>query len=48
MLKILEGAYKLGKRININWFCDEDDEVMLEAGEDYHSLLKMPFQIIEE
>ena len=48
MLKILEGAYKNGKTLNINWFCEEDDEVMLEAGEDYHSLLKMPFHIIEE
>jgi len=48
MLKILEGAYKNGKNLNINWFCEEDDEVMLEAGEDYHSLLKMPFHIIEE
>ena len=48
MLKILEEAYKNGKNININWFCDEDDEVMYEAGEDYNSLLKMPFNIIEE
>lgn len=48
MLKILEGAYKNGKNINIKWICEEDDEVMLEAGEDYHSLLKMPFHIIEE
>jgi len=48
MLKILEGAYKSGKKLNINWFCEEDDEVMLEAGEDYHSLLKMPFHIINE
>ena len=48
MLKILEGSYKTGKKININWICEEDDEGMLEAGEDYHSLLKMPFHIIEE
>lgn len=31
----------------INWFYEEDDEDMLEAGEDYQSILKIPFKMIE-
>lgn len=48
MLKILEGGFKKGNKIVINWYCEEDDEVMMEAGEDFKSLLKMPFYVIEE
>ncbi|MBR4264732.1 MAG: DUF1987 domain-containing protein [Bacteroidales bacterium] len=31
----------------INWYYEEDDEDMLEAGEDYQSILKIPFQMKE-
>lgn len=31
----------------INWYFEEDDEDMLEAGEDYQSILKIPFKMIE-
>ena len=31
----------------INWYYEEDDEDMLEAGEDYQSILKIPFKMIE-
>ncbi len=38
---------KEGKSVIINWFYEEDDEDMLEAGEDYQSILKIPFKMIE-
>ena len=31
----------------INWFYEEDDEDMLEAGEDYQSILKIQFKMQE-
>lgn len=31
----------------INWYYEQDDEDMLEAGEDYQSILKIPFKMIE-
>lgn len=31
----------------INWHYEQDDEDMLEAGEDYQSILKVPFRMIE-
>ena len=31
----------------INWYYEEDDEDMYEAGEDYQSILKIPFSMIE-
>ena len=31
----------------INWYYEEDDEDMLEAGEDYQSILKIPFNMVE-
>ncbi len=36
-----------GKEVVINWYYEEDDEDMLEAGEDYQSILKIPFKMIE-
>ncbi len=38
---------KPGKEVVINWYYEEDDEDMLEAGEDYQSILKIPFKMIE-
>ncbi len=38
---------KPDKEVVINWYYEEDDEDMLEAGEDYQSILKIPFKMIE-
>lgn len=38
---------KATKNVVINWYYEEDDEDMLEAGEDYQSILKLPFKMIE-
>ena len=35
LFKKLESIHKTGKDVVINWFYEEDDEDMLEAGEDY-------------
>ncbi len=49
VFKKLENIYKQNgyKGIVINWYYEEDDEDMLEAGEDYQSILKVPFEMIE-
>lgn len=36
-----------GAEVVINWYYEEDDEDMLEAGEDYQSILKIPFKMVE-
>lgn len=47
VLKKLESIAKAGNDITINWYYEEDDEDMLEAGEDYQSIIKIPFKMIE-
>lgn len=48
VFKKLEAVHKRdGKDVIINWYYEEDDEDMLEAGEDYQSILKIPFKMIE-
>ncbi|MFZ6051240.1 DUF1987 domain-containing protein [Halocola ammonii] len=31
----------------VNWYYEEDDEDMLEAGEDYEAIINIPFKMIE-
>jgi hypothetical protein len=49
VFKKLEQVFKKNgdKGVVINWYYEEDDEDMLEAGEDYQSILKIPFKMIE-
>ncbi len=47
VFKKLEAIYKQNHKVEINWYYEEDDEDMLEAGEDYQSILKIPFKMIE-
>jgi hypothetical protein len=47
VFKKLESLAKAGNDIKVNWFYEEDDEDMLEAGEDYQSIIKLPFKMIE-
>ena len=49
VFKKLENVFKNNgdKGVTINWYYEEDDEDMLEAGEDYQSILKIPFKMIE-
>jgi hypothetical protein len=48
VFKKLESIHKSGdKEVIINWYYEEDDEDMLEAGEDYESIIRVPFKMIE-
>jgi hypothetical protein len=48
LFKKFEIIYKKGdKEIIVNWYYDEEDEDMLEAGEDYKSIIKIPFKMIK-
>jgi hypothetical protein len=46
LLKKLEPIHSKGVKITINWHYEEDDEDMLEAGEDYQAIIKVPFQMV--
>jgi hypothetical protein len=47
VFKRLESIHRSKHDVEINWFYEEDDEDMLEAGEDYDSIIKVPFKMIE-
>jgi len=47
VFKKLETIHKSNNEVTINWFYEEDDEDMLEAGEDYESIIRIPFKMIE-
>ena len=47
VFKKLEAIHKANHDVVINWFYEEDDEDMLEAGEDYESIIRVPFKMIE-
>ncbi|MDZ4823312.1 MAG: DUF1987 domain-containing protein [Flavobacteriales bacterium] len=34
-------------KVEIHWFYEQDDEDMLEAGEDYEAIINIPFRMIE-
>jgi hypothetical protein len=42
-----ELLHKKGNDVEINWYYEEDDEDMFEAGEDYQSIVHIPFKMIE-
>ena len=47
VFKKLESIQKGKQEVIINWYYEEDDEDMLEAGEDYESIIRVPFKMIE-
>jgi len=47
VFKKLEEIHKSNNQVVINWYYEEDDEDMLEAGEDYESIIRVPFKMIE-
>ena len=46
MLEFMKFMSK-GNKIEVNWYYEEDDEDMFEAGEDYQSIITIPFTMIE-
>jgi SiaC family regulatory phosphoprotein len=47
VFKKLEAIHKAKNEVVVNWYYEEDDEDMLEAGEDYESIIRVPFKMIE-
>ena len=47
VFKKLESINKGGQsQVVINWHYEEDDEDMLEAGEDYQAIINVPFKMV--
>ena len=47
IFKKFENMPKAADKIEINWYYEEGDYDLLESGEDYEALLKIPFNVIE-
>lgn len=47
VFKKLEAINSGSSEVTINWYYEEDDEDMLEAGEDYQAIINVPFKMIE-
>ena len=47
IFKKLESIHKGGSSVTINWHYEEDDEDMLEAGEDYQAIIGVPFKMVQ-
>ena len=47
VFKKLESIHKSGNQLVINWYYEQDDEDMLEAGEDYQAIINVPFKMIQ-
>lgn len=47
LFKKLEKINGSGTEVKVNWYYEEDDEDMMEAGEDYQAIIKLPFTMIE-
>ncbi len=45
ILRILEKINNGESEVVINWFYDEDDEEILETGQDYSQFVKIPFNL---
>jgi len=44
--KLCQTIIDKGFKLKVNWLIDSDDDNMLDAAEDYSSILKLPFNII--
>jgi hypothetical protein len=47
MFKKLAGIHDGTKTVQVNWYYLKDEDDMLEAGEDYQAIVKIPFTFIE-
>ncbi|MFK7899744.1 MAG: DUF1987 domain-containing protein [Cyclobacteriaceae bacterium] len=46
LMKRLETISENGHKVFVKWYYDEDDEDMLESGEDYQDLIELNFEFI--
>ena len=47
LFKRLERLNDGTSRVAVNWYFEEDDEDMEEAGEDYQAIINVPFKMIQ-
>lgn len=47
VLLLLQEIIKEGKKANVVWFYDKDDELMLTKGQEFKSILSLPFELRE-
>lgn len=47
LFKKLEGLNGDSTEVIVNWYFEQDDEDMEEAGEDYQAIIGLPFNMIE-
>jgi hypothetical protein len=47
ILDVFKKLEAIRSDIMVNWYYEEDDEDMLEAGEDYEAIINIPFKMIE-
>ena len=48
LLKILKEFEKIGDRVVINWFYDDEDDDMKEIGDDLQWMVKVQFNVIKK
>ncbi|MBI5219846.1 MAG: DUF1987 domain-containing protein [Bacteroidia bacterium] len=47
IFKKIETLHKTGIEVIINWYYEEENEVLLDAGQDYQTIIKVPFNMIK-
>ncbi|MEO9803820.1 MAG: DUF1987 domain-containing protein [Reichenbachiella sp.] len=47
LMKILQSIKAYGLQVSISWYYEDDDEDMLEAGQDYETVSHIPFNFVE-
>lgn len=48
VFKIISSMHSKGLKVLVDWFVDEDDDVILEAGQEISDLTGLPFNFIED
>lgn len=47
LLDLFKKLESIGNKVVVHWYYEQDDEDMLEAGEDYEAIINIPFKMIE-
>ena len=46
LFKRLEAIHKKGHKMIVKWYYEEDDEALFESGEEYQTMVDIPFELI--
>jgi hypothetical protein len=47
ILKLLDACHRQGQKVFVNWYYEEDDEIIRGLGDDLSSFFKMPIKLVE-